>query len=81
LDKKDFLSLRLSQVLAMKKKNPVETKESVKNNILQDPSTVDLILMDPPPPYPTTMATVPIALPQGSPVNPHPASCPSKGSG
>jgi hypothetical protein len=34
----------------MKEKNPVETNESVKKNILQDPFTADLLLMDPPPP-------------------------------
>jgi hypothetical protein len=36
----------------MKEKNPTETNKSVKKNILQDPSTVDLLLMEPPPPYP-----------------------------
>jgi len=56
----------------MKEKNLVETKESVKN-ILQDPSTADLILIDPPPPYPPTMAPVPTD-PQGSLLSPHPAS-------
>jgi len=58
----------------MKEKNPVETNESVKN-FLQDPSTVDLILVDPLPPYLPTMAKVPMSPPQGSPLSPHQASC------
>jgi hypothetical protein len=31
------------------KENTVETDKSLKKNILQDPSTVDLLLVDPPP--------------------------------
>jgi hypothetical protein len=49
------------------KKNPVETNESVNKNILQDPSTVDLLLMDPVPLNPPIMAP-----PQGSSLSPHP---------
>jgi hypothetical protein len=61
---KSFLSSRLSQVLAMKEKNNVEINKFVKN-ILQDPSTADLLLMDPPPPYSPTVVLGPKAPPQG----------------
>lgn len=54
-------------------KNPIETNKSVKN-ILQDPSTVDLLLMDPPLPYPPIIAPAPMAPSQGSPLSSCPAS-------
>lgn len=57
-------------------KNPIETNKSVKN-ILQDPSTVDLLLMDPPLPYPPIIAPAPMAPSQGSPLS----SCPPASSG
>lgn len=54
-------------------KDPIETNKSVKKNILQDPSTADLLLMDPPLPYRPTIAPAPMAPSQGSPLS----SCPS----
>lgn len=55
-------------------KNPIETNKSVKKNILQDPSTADLLLMDPPLPYRPTIAPAPMAPSQGSPLSSCPAS-------
>jgi hypothetical protein len=56
----------------MKEKNPVETNKSIKN-ILQDPFTVDLLLLDPPPPYTHTVTLGPTAPPQGAPLSFPPA--------
>jgi hypothetical protein len=48
----------------MKEKNPVETNKSVKN-ILQDPSTAEILLLDPLSPFSTTRSSVSTVPPQG----------------
>jgi hypothetical protein len=50
--------------LSEKKRNLGEGSRPEKKTILQDPSTVDLLLQDPPPPYPPTFGFIALPPPQ-----------------